>query len=699
MAEAYETPEVDDDVMPDGEEPTEGIPIFQNLDAGNLVEQIADPDVDYRCADTMDLLSEAESTMEAWKKKYEKAIALATLTPEAEQKNFPFPKASNVVLPFLVEAMLDFHSRTVPELVWAKQVVNMKTWGRSTPQKDEQSQRTQDYMNYQLTEQMVDWRSDQDKLLLQLPAVGTAYKKTYYDGDKGEVCSELYRADEVIFCHDYATFDEAPDKFIRKKYTRNEVIGFIRGDAAWDIEEENLPSKEEQRVDLEFVYAFTWIDLDKDGLDEPYEVVIWEEKEKVVAIYPAYDEDGIVVNDKGDVVRVTMADLFTQYRFLPDPEGGPMGMGWGILLWDMFEALNTSVRQMMDAGTLSNLAGNSGLIDSQMSPAGRGNRQQAGPIEMRLGEMTPVTTGGKPLGQSVVQFPYSGPNTALFQLVEWLLTNARDMTNSALNMDTNSQEAAAMYLARLQQGLKIPNSIVMRVYDCARHEFKKIAELNYKHYSDKKYNTVLDGEVEHSMRADFNPDTCDVRPAIDPSQGSDIERMQRANLILQEMKEDQRGILNPREVYLDWLETLRVEDLERLAPEPSGEPTPMEKMMLANQQRMANLEERDMKLKEREAQQKEARLQMEAADNLRKAMREGAEIEMSADEAEARIAKLYAEAFAKLWEIGMAGDDPVATVQNMESRLIEGRSAPEPPTPMQPPDPNQQPQGSTETAV
>jgi len=315
---------------------------------------------------------------------------------------------------------------------------------------------------------------------------------------------------------------------------------------------------------------------------------------------------------------------------------------------------------------------------------------QAGPVEVKMGELTPITTGGKPLAQSVVQFPYSGPNQALFNLTNWMLEQIRGMTNSALNMDSNSQEAAMMYLARLQQGLKVPNSIVMRVYNAAREEFTKIAAINFKHYSDTKYNKVLDGEQPASMRADFNPDDCDITPAIDPSQGTDIERQGRAQVILEEAKTQPQQVLNLREAYLDWLEALKVTDLDRLAPEPSGEPDPMEKMMMANLQREAELAEREMILKEAKQEMDQLQATMEAA-------RKGAEFGLDLDVKESEIAERYASAMLKLWEMGMAGDDPIKTVQNIETQLIDKVGAEAPPVPLDSPNPNPPPAGGAST--
>lgn len=677
------------DVLPDGVERTKsGIPIFEFLDQGNLVD-VADKipgGLTQIAADALAAYDVAKQSMSKWEKLYKKALKLAKIEPEAQKKTFPFEDASQVMLPFILEAMLDFHSRTVPELVWAPEVVRMKAWGEASNAKADRADRVSTYMNYQLTDDIRHWRAEQDKMLLALPCVGTAYKQHYFNGNEQKVTSDLRFADEVIFDQSYRTFDEAPDYFLDEEYTRNEVLGFIRGVEDWDLDEDLLPMRRDHPDPFGFLRAFTWIDLDQDGLLEPYEVLIWREDQRVVAIYPCYDEDGIISNDDGETVEVNRCLVFTQYRFLPDPEGGPMGMGWGILLSDMFEAINANIRQIIDAGTLANLAGSSGLIDAQMSGgSGRGNRQQAGPIEVRMGELTPITTGGKPLAQSLVQFPYQGPNTTLFQVMEWLLTQVRDMTNSALNMDTNSQEAATMYLARLQQGLKIPNSIVMRVYDSARMEFKAIALLNFKHYSDGKYNRVLDGQERYSMRQDFNPADCDIRPATDPSQGADIERQQRATIVLEEAKQAAQigagNVWNLRKAYMDFAEAYKVPEVEALLPEPTGQPTPMEQAMLANMQREAELEEREMRLKE-------AKQDMERAREMMKALNEGAEFALKLDKTEAEIAKAYADAFEKLWQIGMAGDDPVATVQNMETRLIDRQPAPLPTPPQPSPDPN-----------
>jgi hypothetical protein len=191
---------------------------------------------------------------------------------------------------------------------------------------------------------------------------------------------------------------------------------------------------------------------------------------------------------------------------------------------------------------------------------------------------------------------------------------------------------------------------------------------------------------EADMRADFNPDDCDIRLATDPSQGSDIERQQRADLVLQEAKTQPQQILNLREAYMNWLEALNVADIEGLAPPPSNEPDPMQKLMMANMQREAELAQKEMDIRE-------ARLNLDQQKETLKAMREGAEYGLKFDKTEADIMRQYAEAFKALWEIGMAGENPVQTVKDIEAALIDRADSAPPPVPLESPRPNPPPTG------
>lgn len=655
----------DSEVMPDEVEEKKG-ELEQNLEEGNLVALLEDNK--QATADTQTLFDVAKDSMSDWLKKYKRAINLAKLQAmsgeqEITEKSFPFEGASLAMLPFVTEAMLDFNARSAPELVWSKNIVAAKIYGKKTDDKEDRADRVSKYMNYQLTEEMPNWRDEQDKNLMVLPCIGTAYKKTRFDYDKKEVRSDLYLADQIIFDMGYNNFYDAPDKFIERKYTRNEVIGFIRGEQAWDLEEDKLEDKKDS---FDFIEAYTWIDLDDDGLKEPYCQIICKETEKTVALYPYYDEDTIHYNDDGKIISIDDTECFTQYRYLPDIEGGPMGTGWGILYGPMFDSINTNLRQLIDAGTLSNVASNSGLVAVDTT-GGMGNSLQAGPIDVVMGKLTPINVRGNGnLRDSVMQMPFAGPSPTLFTLMEYLVTSARAMTNASVNIESVPGEAAALYMARLKQGLKVPNSIIMRVYSAAKKEKQKIALLNYKHFDSDKYNRILDEDQTYNMQKDFEQDDCDIRLAADPAQGSDIERVQRAEAVLTRADVDQANIINKREATLDWLKAMDYPNIEEIAPEPDpNAQDPQQQLMIAEMQMEAELKQKDQELRASGQRLQEQKLAMQAA-------KEMTELGLSSDEQEAKITKMYAETLKLLVEAGIAsGDQAMEAAAQIEERFID----------------------------
>ncbi len=657
------------------------VDLIANLDKGNIVDQLDDNAKEFNCVKK--LYDEAVDSMSDWLKKYTAAIKLAKLQPTAggndiEEKSFPFQGASLAMMPYILEAMLDFNSRSAPELVWADNIVTFKAYGKDiklpniTPgeqkmvddsmqeSKANRIERVSEYSNWQLSEDIPHWRDNQDKCLMMLPCVGTAYKKTYWDYEEKIIRSELVCADKVIFDMCVQNFDEAPCVFQNINITRNDLISYIRGEQQWDMDEKDL---EEDKLDFDFIEAYVRIDLDDDGIAEPYYAILHEDKQKIVCLYPAYDEDNIVFNKKDEVVKIKSNECFTQYRFLPDPEGGPMGMGWGILLGPMFTAINTNMRQLLDSGTLSITAANSGLITAGVGQ-GRGNRQESGPVEVMMGQLTPVNMGGinGSLRDNIVQMPFAGPSPVLFQLMSYMIDSARSMTNASVNVEANPGEAASLYLARLQQALQGSNAIIMRVYAAARKEFQKIHQLNYKYHDSEKYNRVLDEQKEYVMQDDFNPEDCDVAIAGNPTQGSTIERVARAEANLQlAMSQVAAGVqvMNIREATLDLLKATRTENIDKLVPEvdPNAPPSKQEQLILAEKSMEAELKQKDQALREQGQILQAKKLAYESA-------KEMTNLGLKADKQEADITKSYMESLKLAVDMGMNGFDAVKLVEN-----------------------------------
>lgn len=704
--------------MPDSEIPNEeaGL-LIDNLDAGNLVAQLdkleGSDKVDAKSNthiynEITALHTKAKGTMEKWDKRYCKALKLAKMQPtmegnDIESKDFPFEGASTAMVPYIFEAMLDFHGRATPDLVWTNDLVKTKINGsqplefKPDPQmppeqvqqaqaqakaqseqleerKEQRATRVSDYSNYQLINDIPLWRDSTDKALLALPCVGTYYKKTYYDSDLGQICSDFRTADKVVFDMECESFTEAPDKFEEVSYSRNELIAYIRGDQQWDIEESDL---EKDKNSFDFIEAHTWIDLDEDGIKEPYCAILYPAKNKIVSLYPDYDEELITSNESGELIRIKDKEIYTQSIFLPDPEGGPMGLGWGILLGSMFQTINTLLRDNIDAGTLNNVTANSGLIATGIGK-GRGNRQQAGPIDIKLGQLTPVDMGGTQgtLQQNVVNLPFSGPSGVLFDLMSFLIDSSKTMTTAAYSVEANTGEAASLYLARLQQGLKVPNSIVMRVYGSQKKEFEKIGLLNFKHHDSEQYNKVLDLPQEANMRADFDPEDCDIDLVADPSQGSDVERVGKAQQVvdqgMNELAASGRTQIDMRVATTKLFEALGVDDIDEILPEPPPRPTEEEKQQQAMQQKQMEFQERDMAVKEQELQLKSFK---QEADKLKQAHDSAIELGklgLQADIDESVITKNYAEALAKLVDkAGLSYMQAKSEVIALESEMID----------------------------
>jgi hypothetical protein len=671
-----------EDELEEEDELPESHMLIQFLDDGNICEEL--PDNAEATADILEAFEEAEQSMKPWKDKYDRALHLAKLQPTLngtpiKQKDFPFKNASLAMMPYITEAMLDFSARAAPELVWATDIVKVKVYGMNPPNsgapesenqkqtrklKEAQAERVATYQNYQLSEEIPNWRKSMDKGMFIIACPGTIYKETYYDQTISGVRSDLCLADEIVFNHDYPTFEEAPDKFKEIEYTRNEVLSFIRGEQQWKIEESKLDEKENK---FKFIEAYTWIDMDEDGYKEPYRAVVCDLTAEIVFLEPYYEEEGIAINAKNEIIDVKPLDRFTQFQFLPDPDGGPMGLGWGILLGPMFDAINTNVRQLIDAGTVANTAGNSGFFAAGMA-TGRGNAIQSGPIQAKLGQITPISVRGD-LRNNLVQFPAAGPNATLMQLMEYQIEAARRMTSVTANAEANPGEAQGLYLARLQQAMKNPNSIVMRVYESGKEEQRKIGALNFKHYSDEKYNRVLDDDQEQSMQTDYDPDTCDIRLYSDPAQGSDIERATRAHAILEEAKQG-GGVITLRVATIDWLKSMKTPNIEELAPEPDPNYVdPTQKLILDQQAFEAELKKKDQELRSGELDVKRMKAAKEAASEQTK-------LGLSSDETEAKISYMYVQSLEKLVNMGLAEDQAMHQIDVIERKYIDELEAP-----------------------
>ena len=337
----------------------------------NIAEQIDEDTLKDMGKSVYDWYEMDESSRGEWMDKYEEYMKLATQV--SSNKNFPWPDAANVKYPLLTIAALQFASRAYQSLLPNNKVVKTRVVGNDVDgSKAERARRVSNYMSYQLLEEMDSWEDQMDRTCLILPIIGNVFKKTYWDGTK--MVSDLVLPKDL--CVDYyaSSLEEANRKTHKLYYYPNEVVRQIRMGQFLDVdlpkesnsydgnhseaEDELLginPPNNDEDTPHEFLECHCTWDLDNDGYEEPYVITIHKDTKKVVRIAARYDQTGVDMNDKGEIISIQPVEYFTNYVFINDPNSGVYGMGFGNLLGPLNEAANTLINQLIDSGTLDNL--------------------------------------------------------------------------------------------------------------------------------------------------------------------------------------------------------------------------------------------------------------------------------------------------------------------------------------------------------
>lgn len=600
--------------------------LYKLIDSENICEELEEDKLKKIAQELTDLVDEDRETMTDYLKKYEQAIKLSKLDPEHRAKNFPFDNASNLVMPYVMAAALDFQSRAMPALLERRNICKIDINGLDPDgSKEARGERVAAAINQDLRHGIKGWRDQQDAALLLLPLVGTYFKKTWQCPYENKRKSQLVYPDELIFNHKISSFDQVTRKAFEYRMSKNDVLSCIRAKEFVNIDIDDYKDDE----DIEFIEIHCWLDLDEDDYKEPYIVNIEKNnKQQIVSIVARFDDEDISVNEKGEVVRIKAEEFFTQAIFIPDPLGSCMGIGWGILLGDMFAAINTNMNQLIDAGTLYNTSANSFLYRAGMRG---GNRARKGPVKVNLGQGTAIESGGtNPLAQDIVQLPFSGPSTVLFQLLESMKAEVKELTMAGQGIDPMPNEAAEMYLARMQQAMAGSNSIMIRVFSGVSKEIKRIYEIMQRYLGQEAY-LEMTGDQNANWAIDF-ADDLEISTTADPSQGSEMERMARAKAVYEEAK--QNPAIEIRKAANDYFEAMGVKDVAALLPEPKqGEPDPLQVMQAQAMQTMSEAE----------------RLKAEADIMVAQAKMVDAQISMAKLDSE--IQKMEAETFKLLSEI------------------------------------------------
>lgn len=426
-----------------------------------------------------------------WEESAKNALAAAG-QKKGEKKTYPFTGAANIKFPILTAASIQFAARAYPNIVRGDEVVAIKVSGEDGDSaKADRGERVAAFCNDQLLYQCPEWETGTDALLHQLPITGAGFRKCYWDANLNRPRFDYAPALKVFIPVDAPSLELSPrvshilDAIYPHDYEKRVANG------VW-LKCEIKSNTQDSQAPITFIEQCRYIDMDDDGLSEPYIVVVHKDTSAVVRIDPAFDCEDIKRKPPGPdgapgaIQCVERLLPWVEYTFLPDPEGGAYGIGFGKLLEAISETINTLLNQMIDAGHWSNT--NTGFIGAGFAP-------RSGEISLEP-NVFKMLDGVQNVREAIQRLEFAGPSQVSFQLVEMLLGAAADITAIkdvlAGEMPGGQHVAEGTVMALIEQGLQVFTSIYKRIYRSMRKEFELLCKLNARYLDPAQYQAFLD---------------------------------------------------------------------------------------------------------------------------------------------------------------------------------------------------------------
>jgi len=504
-----------------------------------------------------------------WETRAKRSMDIAKQVKEG--KNSPWENASNVKYPLLTVAALQFGARAYPAIVDGARVVKCQVMG-SDPEgmKSAAADRVSQHMSYQLLYE-TEWESDVDTMVHQLPVVGCAFKKVYADGYKDAgFCDELVSAFDLVVnqkAKDLASVPRITHVFplYPHEIAERQRAGTMRDvdlkQSGTDVSDNDAPHM--------LLEQHRYLDLDDDGVLEPWIVTVHEVTEQVLRIKPCFDPGEIQANPQtGSIIRIPRKEYFVKVPFIPDPQGGFYDLGFGHLLGDVNDEIDTSINQMNDAATIQNAGG--GFVGSGVD-IGKGK----GEIRVSPGRYRHVRAAGDDLRKSIVPYEHPGPSATTLKLLELMISAGKDISGIQNIMvgETDRSETATTTMAKIEQGMKVFTAIYKRIFRALKKEFRVIYEINKAGLDVKKYAALIDQPPEQ-IAQDYQGQI-DIMPVADPNNVTDMQRMAKAQLGLEQVTNGNPHV-NAYEATKRAFEAARIERVEELLipPPPPDQPPP-----------------------------------------------------------------------------------------------------------------------------
>lgn len=537
----------------------------------NLAEDMDESLMQSLASELMEDIKGDLGSRKDWEDTYKEGITLLGL--KYEERTEPWNGACGVFHPMITEAVVRFQSETIMETFPAQGPVKTKIIGKQTHEKDEAAQRVKDDMNYELTERMPEFRSEHERMLWNLPATGSAFKKVYFDPSFERQVSVFVPAEDIIISYGAAAIETAERVTHRMYKTKNEirklqVAGFYK-----DVdlgEPPKLKNELQERKDKEtgfsslnddrYVLYESHVNLDLPGYEDeedgkptgialPYVVTLLEGSNEVLAIRRNYYED--------DDTR-SKRNHFVHYIYIPG--FGVYGFGLFHLIGGFARSATSIIRQLVDAGTLSNLPG--GLKS-------RGLRIKGDDTPIAPGEFRDVDVGSGAIRDNILPLPYKEPSGTLYQLLNTIVEEGRRFAATAdmKISDMSAQAPVGTTLALLERMLKVMSAVQARVHYAFKQELKLLAAI-IRDYTDDTYDYEPEEGAPMAKRADY--DMVEVIPVSDPNAATMSQRIVQYQAVLQ-LSSQAPQIYDLPMLHRQMLEVLGIKNAAKLVPTEDDE--------------------------------------------------------------------------------------------------------------------------------
>ncbi len=528
----------------------------------NLAEKLDENELAELASELMGSVDADIASRKDWAEIYVEGLDI--LGFKYEERTEPWENACGVYSTVLAEAAIRFQAEAMAETFPAAGPVKTKILGEETQEKMDAAQRIQQDMNYELTERMVEYRPEHERLLYSLGLAGSAFKKVYYDPNMDRVCATYIPAEEVIVPYGASTIETAERVTHVMRKTKNELrklqtMGFYLDTPLGeprpyhtDIEERKAEEggysiNDDDRYTLCEVHADLFIeelDDDSDEIAKPYVVTIERGTGQILAIRRNWDEDDEIY---------TKRQHFVHYNYVPG--FGFYGLGLIHIIGGYARAGTSLIRQLVDAGTLSNLPG--GL-------KARGLRIKGDDTPIEPGEWKDVDVPSGAIKDNIMPLPYKEPSQTLLALLDKITTEGRRL-GAISDMDISDMSANAPVgttLAILERTLKPMAAVQARVHYSMKQEFKLLKELMSEYApTEHKYEPVR-GSIM-AKREDY--ETIEVLPVSDPNNTTMAQRVVQYQTVLQ-MSSQAPQIYDLPQLHRQMIDVLGVKNAEKLVP-------------------------------------------------------------------------------------------------------------------------------------